>query len=433
MKLIVGGFILVFQVGFSFKGVAQTPTTTPFEVVWSEEFVGPSSNHPATNLDIDKWRAPWWDWRRWKISALHSGIDDCNNQDVVNYFKGFRADHNDPDGVVIFEPDPNQAGDGIVVQRIIPLERGTEICAENYGAPYFYDDCCIYLNNGTQTDPQDPNKCIAPCWEFEWKLPASFQSKQEFRYGFFETRIKLPSLAQYPSGINSSNYGITPNFWLYNTTDDNIALPGTAYSEIDIAEIIGHDENYNPKNHVHTFNAHKIYTGSGEWHLGQTASYPDVHPHLDFSDWKTLGLYWTPDFIRYYLDDVCIFEVTEGAEEFNPLSIILDINFWGYGEVLNPSHTTIPYEYRIDYVKVSQMRTLHCQDNYQGCDVSFVNFGGIWNTIDLGGPACNEQVIGKTSLVASESIVLRENIEFTLNSHLYMDIIPCHETTVYNQ
>jgi len=192
------------------------------------------------------------------------------------------------------------------------------------------------------------------CWTVE-KLDFKYTtgmlySKRTFRYGYFEIRFKLPS----PPAAPYSHQGFGPNFWLYGNKP-----PVNITSEIDIFEIIAMNPARGDSNR---------YTSTVHYADKEMARRPNVHSEAIgnklFGDtaWHIASAWWTPEFIKFYLDDSLYFTVQDNpkipVDKLVDLTMLIDVNAPVSGRCNNfdPVHTQFPYVYEIDYVRVYQMK-----------------------------------------------------------------------------
>lgn len=155
------------------------------------------------------------------------------------------------------------------------------------------------------------------------------QGRQEFTYGYFETRAKFPVLR-----------GTQAAFWLQTTEDYR---PGQA--EIDAVENFGRPAVW-----------HNVY-----WRVaGQDAGeFLHVRHRTDLgldgaqASWHTYGLDWLPDRYDFYVDGVLVNTITEGLSN-RPKFLILSILIEDF-EVKDFDPTRLSdYKARFKYVRVWQ-------------------------------------------------------------------------------
>ena len=161
------------------------------------------------------------------------------------------------------------------------------------------------------------------------------KGKQEFQYGRFEVRIKVPS-----------GGGLWPAFWaLGNDIDKN---PWPDCGEIDIMEYVGREPGQ-------IFNSVHTRSSYGNTVNTKTTSAPNVE-----DDFHVFSMEWTLNSIQFFYDDdlVYIYSPTVRNYEnwpFNkPFFLILNLAIGGnFGGSIDTS-LVFPIEYIIDYVRVYQ-------------------------------------------------------------------------------
>ena len=161
------------------------------------------------------------------------------------------------------------------------------------------------------------------------------KGKQEFQYGRFEARIKVPS-----------GGGLWPAFWaLGNDIDKN---PWPDCGEIDIMEYVGREPGQ-------IFNSVHTRSSYGNTVNTKTTSAPNVE-----DDFHVFSMEWTLNSIQFFYDDdlVYIYSPTVRNYEnwpFNkPFFLILNLAIGGnFGGSIDTS-LVFPIEYIIDYVRVYQ-------------------------------------------------------------------------------
>ncbi len=159
--------------------------------------------------------------------------------------------------------------------------------------------------------------------------------KQEFTYGRFEARIKLPV-----------GQGIWPAFWLLGATLPTVGWPQTG--EIDIMEFRGQEPFYN----------HGTLHGPG-YSAGNAISRRYTSATALHEDFHTYRVDWSPSRIRWYMDDSLYHEVRKGDQNgewvfTHDFYIILNIAVGGGFVGPVGGSTTFPQEMLVDYVRVYQ-------------------------------------------------------------------------------
>jgi beta-glucanase (GH16 family) len=168
-------------------------------------------------------------------------------------------------------------------------------------------------------------------------------------YGRFEIRARLPG-----------GKGIWPAHWLYpqnrdwameelmqEAVDDKreSAIPEARpwYSEIDIMEFLGHEQNvFYGTLHYRTFGGERK-TSSVTWKAD-----------FDFTkDFHIFALEWEPDAIRWYVDGRLVHTSVNGVPH-TPHYIILNTAVGGSWPGSPDSTTVFPQFHDVDYVRVYQ-------------------------------------------------------------------------------
>jgi len=167
------------------------------------------------------------------------------------------------------------------------------------------------------------------------------KGKQDFLYGKFEMRAKLPS-----------GKGTWPAFWMMPTDSYYGGWPDSG--EIDIMEHVGYD-----MNHVHHSIHTEFFNHPNNTQKGDSA----YHENVD-TVFHTYSLEWLPDKLMYYVDGTLYFTydvnqfdcVKKGHWPFDKdFFMILNIafgGFWGGAQGIDTTLTEATYE--IDYVRVYQ-------------------------------------------------------------------------------
>lgn len=115
------------------------------------------------------------------------------------------------------------------------------------------------------------------------------QNKQDFKYGIFEARIKVPS-----------GQGLWPAFWMM-PTDENLYKYWPRCGEIDIMEVLGHDttKSYGT---IHFGDPHSQSQGIYEVKEGEATLDQDFHDY---------AVEWEPGQIKWYVDGNLIHTANE--------------------------------------------------------------------------------------------------------------------------
>jgi len=165
-------------------------------------------------------------------------------------------------------------------------------------------------------------------------------SKKTFKYGYFEIRCKLPKPKP-----PKTNTGIGPNFWLWSG-----AGPVVTWSEIDIFEFDGKNSTFGSSVHYEDVNGNKSHG------IPESDNVPPIF--VDFSDFHTFSLLWTPHKMKFYLDGKEYLSTNSHAKELIDMFLIIDVNVPIYTQcqLIDPENTLLPHNYEIDYVRVYQKK-----------------------------------------------------------------------------
>ncbi|WP_395020398.1 family 16 glycosylhydrolase [Dongia sp.] len=177
------------------------------------------------------------------------------------------------------------------------------------------------------------------------------RSRQTFRYGYFEARIKLPS-----------GRGLFPAFWLNSDYGANGRLDWPP--EIDIMEYAVNGTTERP-NMVHSGLRVDNPTAQGGTLVYNDTNYEPrwgfFNAPVDMSkDWHTYGLLWEPDSVTVFLDGRKLWVRTyrwvySDAVAAGPAHILLNLAVGGPWAGLNGvDDTALPAGLQIDYVIVCQ-------------------------------------------------------------------------------
>lgn len=159
--------------------------------------------------------------------------------------------------------------------------------------------------------------------------------KQEFTYGRFEARVKLPV-----------GQGIWPAFWLLGANITEVSWPRSG--EIDIMEYRGQEPTIN----------HGSLHGPG-YSAGNAITRKFTNPTPFNEDFHVFKVEWDPGEIRWYVDDKIFHLVRRGDQTgdwvFNhDFYIILNIAVGGGFVGPVGAGTVFPQQMLVDWVRVSQ-------------------------------------------------------------------------------
>ncbi len=170
-------------------------------------------------------------------------------------------------------------------------------------------------------------------------------STQDFTYGKFEIRAKMPE---------DKGPGIWPAIWMLGRSIQN----GTGWplcGELDIMEYVSFDPNHVSCS-IHTeSNNHAAGNPIGSGHVTLETAEEEFHVY---------GLLWTKRWLKFYRDDVDnVFLTYNRPTEYNksnwpfddPFYILLNMAVGGnYGGVMGVDDSIFPATMEVDYVRVYQ-------------------------------------------------------------------------------
>ncbi|OAV45852.1 laminarinase [Lewinella sp. 4G2] len=159
------------------------------------------------------------------------------------------------------------------------------------------------------------------------------QGKQEFKYGYIETRAKVPT-----------GHGIWPAFWMLGTNIDEVGWP--LCGEIDVMEYVGRkpDEVFTT---LHTKANH------GDDGSSRITPYPSIE-----EGFHTFGVDWTAEQMEFFVDgkSVFVFDPKERTEEVwpfdQPFYLLLNVAVGGNFGGPEVDDTIFPQQFIVDYVRV---------------------------------------------------------------------------------
>ena len=181
------------------------------------------------------------------------------------------------------------------------------------------------------------------------------RSRQTFRYGYFEARIKMPP-----------GRGMFPAFWLNSDYDESGYLSWPP--EIDILEFAPNGVNEFP-NMVHSNVAlSSPNTQGGQWLYRDSnfnAQYKFYRAPVDMTrNWHVYGMLWdTDDTVTMFLDGRKLWQRTyrwlyKDGRPAGPAHILINLAVGGEWAGLGGiDPTAFPAKLRIDYVRVCQRAT----------------------------------------------------------------------------
>lgn len=172
------------------------------------------------------------------------------------------------------------------------------------------------------------------------------QGKQEFQYGRFEARVKLPY-----------GQGIWPAFWTLGHDIDTVSWP--ACGEIDILEMVGGGsggDSSEMRDDTIVSSVHFQQAGGSHMNKGNVFT---LNSGIFNDGFHIVSMVWDANYIYYFLDGVQYGaqEITSADryDEFHkPHFIILNLAVGGVWPGYPDQHTVFPQNYYIDYVRVYQ-------------------------------------------------------------------------------
>ncbi len=165
---------------------------------------------------------------------------------------------------------------------------------------------------------------------------ARIKTKQNWEYGKFEARIKLPY-----------GKGIWPAFWMLGKNISSVGWP--ACGELDIMELTGGG------------NGDKTVYGTAHWDQNGHAQYGlsySLSSGKFADDFHVFTATWDPQKIQWYVDGFkyCTIDITPSAlsEFHNQFYIILNLAIGGNWPGYPDNSTVFPQVMYVDYVRVYQ-------------------------------------------------------------------------------
>lgn len=289
---------------------------------------------------------------------------------------------------------------------------------QNYtGYVWHIDTCpsanCSYYVGGSSPCNFNTNYCFYTK-PVQYKYATTMlNSKQTFKYGYFEIRFRLPASPAPPAAFK----GIGPNFWMYS------GGPNLYWSEIDIFEI-------NAVNNQLTDNI--IYESAK---LSPKFGQGTMISTFPGNTWHTAGALWTSSTVEFYFDGVKVNQLsTPGIrpDSLDAMPLIVDLNTtftggYGWCDTLG-SNTSLPYTYEVDYVRAWQQREA-CDTSKTYCS-SFnpANYKSkIYNYVSIGGSGCSDPVSSapNLSLIGSNYVQVKDGFSIDNSSNVLLNVAPC--------
>lgn len=153
------------------------------------------------------------------------------------------------------------------------------------------------------------------------------QGKFETRFGYFECRV-----------LFQREVGHWSAFWLQSPTINQVGDPRINGTEIDIFEYLA--------NHPHTLHMNLHWDGYGERH--KTTGRKHECESLT-EGWRVIGLEWTPDEYRFYLDGEEVWRTDQAVSHREQYIILsLEVGAWA-GDIYEAN---LPDSVLFDYIRV---------------------------------------------------------------------------------
>ncbi|MDA3823429.1 MAG: glycoside hydrolase family 16 protein [Bacteroidales bacterium] len=161
--------------------------------------------------------------------------------------------------------------------------------------------------------------------------------KKDIKYGRVEVRAQIPS-----------SLGTWPAIWLLGNARTEVGWPSCG--ELDIMEHVGYDDQMIHANiHTKAYN-HKIETNKGN----------KIQVENPFDDFHIYSMNWYEDHIDFFLDDSLYFSYeNDGQKDVDtwPFAeshyLLINLAFGGsWGGREGVDYSTLPLEFKIDYVRV---------------------------------------------------------------------------------
>lgn len=287
------------------------------------------------------------------------------------------------------------------------------------GEMWRWDTCpsayCTYYNAPCDTSSKSCFYTVQRPFKY---VSGMLNSRQLFKYGYFEIKFKLP-----PLPVNPSTFmGFGPNFWLYSA-DKSL---NNYWSEIDIFEIHGY-------NNLLTTN---IFYQNAPNKIPETQAWQ--YQSISDNVWHTAGALWTNTNIEFYFDGQKIREKVIPnikADSLVRMPIIVDINAstFGWCEPFDSVNTVFPYIYEIDYVRVWQQKEA-CDTIKTFCSNLNPNTykSKIYSSVSIGGAGCNDSISNTSdmAILGANYVEVKEGFSIDANSKVLLNVQPCISPSV---
>lgn len=168
-------------------------------------------------------------------------------------------------------------------------------------------------------------------------LTGMIRSTQEFKYGYFEARIKFQEL----QGHHGAFWLQSPLYGQYH--DD----PARSGAEIDVIEFFGGGRTETDAQQSIYWNA---YDSEDLQHRSHDVFYREQHATELSQEFHTFALLWTPEEYVFYIDGVETWRTSEGLSQVPQYLVLsLESSTW---ENTRLDVDRLPDEMLVDYVRV---------------------------------------------------------------------------------
>jgi len=233
------------------------------------------------------------------------------------------------------------------------------------------------------------------------------RSNYNVRYGYIESRIKLPF-----------RQGLGFGFWTF--LGEELSNYQNA-AEIDIFEIFGFLPSNTITTNIHTcYRDDNLYPDPQDDPCKEDYKQEIVIPGFNWGDWHTYAVEWNTDRLIWYVDGKAV-RITPNPNVVDSVKIIIGLGATAW----SPPDSTAPFppaQMLIDYINVYQLK---CDGEtvIEIPDYNTFNYG-IKKSISLSGVSslkAGEDVY----LRATDFIELKAGFEVPAGAELYLNIDPC--------
>jgi beta-glucanase (GH16 family) len=306
------------------------------------------------------------------------------------------------------------------------LDRRTFL-AENFYFETDTNDEYVVLK-ALKKDPPDTflvtNWCVSPpvtSYEpFSYTIPAWLCSIEDWKYGYFESRFRLP----YIDTTQNTIQGMGPAFWTI----------GGDGNEIDIGEFCNYS--YYPPNDnlitktpttwptLHYDNYNDNFSGS------------DLKTHINDGNFHKYAAKWSPERVDFYIDDIYkqsldMLDSGNYCSAIDDQEIIFDLNIGFDAPYLPNDSTFFPYEMQIDWVRLYQLNQ-RCESDTTFCSFNPATFDfSLYKSINIGDGSCSISLSSANpiDLLAIDYIQINKGVTIPLGTELLLDFEQCQPDT----